>query len=119
MSNAENHIKARVDAFVNDLSDLIRQSALEAVGEALKKGGAAPAAPAARRPGRPAKVVEAPVAAKPAAKVGRPAKASGSSASAAAAAKRRAGEKRSPVLLAQVTDQVGNHIKANPGQGVE
>ena len=120
MSNAENNIKARVDAFVNDLSDLIRQSALEAVGEALKKGGsAAPAAPAARRPGRPAKVVEAPVAAKPAAKVGRPAKAAGSSASAAAAAKRRAGEKRSPVLLAQVTDQVGNHIKSNPGQGVE
>src|SRR5947207_2172290 len=121
MSNAENNIKARVDAFVNDLSDLIRQSALEAVGEALKKGGAvvAPAAPAARRPGRPAKVVEAPVAAKPAGKVGRPAKAAGSSASAAAAAKRRAGEKRSPVLLAQVTDQVGNHIKANPGQGVE
>ena len=119
MSNVENTIKARVEAFVNDLSDLIRQSALEAVGEALKKGGAAPAAPAARRPGRPAKVVEAPVAAKPAAKVGRPAKAAGSSASAAAAAKRRAGEKRSPVLLAQVTDQVGNHIKANPGQGVE
>ena len=121
MSNAENNIKARVDAFVNDLSDLIRQSALEAVGEALKKGGAvaAPAAPAARRPGRPAKVVEAPVAAKPAAKVGRPAKAAGTSASAAAAAKRRAGEKRSPVLLAQVTDQVGNHIKTNPGQGVE
>ena len=120
MSNAENNIKARVDAFVNDLSDLIRQSALEAVGEALKKGGtvSAPAAPAARRPGRPAKVVEAPVAAKPAAKVGRPAKAA-SSASSAAAAKRRAGEKRSPVLLAQVTDQVGNHIKSNPGQGVE
>ena len=120
MSNAENHIKARVDAFVNDLSDLIRQSALEAVGDALRKGGApAPAAPVARRPGRPAKVVEAPVAAKPAAKVGRPAKAAGTSASAAAAAKRRAGEKRSPVLLAQVTDQVGNHIKSNPGQGVE
>lgn len=119
MSNAENNIKNRVDAFVNDLSDLIRQSALEAVGEALKKGGAVSAPPAARRPGRPAKVVEAPVAAKPAAKVGRPAKASGTSASAAAAAKRRAGEKRSPVLLAQVTDQVGNHIKSNPGQGVE
>lgn len=119
MSNAEHTIKLRVDAFVNDLSDLIRQSALEAVSDALKKGGvAAPAAPAARRPGRPAKVVEAPVAAKPAAKVGRPAKAA-SSASSAAAAKRRAGEKRSPVLLAQVTDQVGNHIKSNPGQGVE
>ncbi len=122
MSNAETHIKAKVDAFVNDLSDLIRQSALEAVADALRKGGeiAAPA-PAARRPGRPAKVVEAaPVAAKPAGKPGRPAKAaSASSASAAAAAKRRAGEKRSPVLLAQVTDQVGNHIKSNPGQGVE
>jgi hypothetical protein len=120
MSNAEHTIKLRVDAFVNDLSELIRQSALEAVSDALKKGGAVAAAPVARRPGRPAKVVEAPVAAKPAAKVGRPAKASsGSAASAAAAAKRRAGEKRSPVLLAQVTDQVGNHIKSNPGQGVE
>ena len=122
MSNAEANIKHKVDAFVNDLSDLIRQSALEAVAEALKKGGEVAAAPAARRPGRPAKVVEAPVAAKPAGKPGRPAKAastSASSASAAAAAKRRAGEKRSPVLLAQVTDQVGNHIKSNPGQGVE
>jgi hypothetical protein len=118
MSNAENHIKTRVDAFVNDLSDLIRQSALEAVAEALKKGGEVTAAPVARRPGRPAKVVEAPVAAKPAGKPGRPAKAA-SSASSAAAAKRRAGEKRSPVLLAQVTEQVGNHIKSNPGQGVE
>jgi hypothetical protein len=118
MSNAENNIKNRVDAFVNDLSDLIRQSALEAVAEALKKGGEVSSAPVARRPGRPAKVVEAPVAAKPAGKPGRPAKSS-SSASQAAAAKRRAGEKRSPVLLAQVTDQVGNHIKSNPGQGVE
>jgi hypothetical protein len=118
MSNAENNIKNRVDAFVNDLSDLIRQSALEAVAEALKKGGEVSPAPVARRPGRPAKVVEAPVAAKPAGKPGRPAKAS-SAASSAAAAKRRAGEKRSPVLLAQVTDQVGNHIKSNPGQGVE
>jgi hypothetical protein len=119
MSNAENNIKNRVDAFVNDLSDLIRQSALEAVAEALKKGGeVTAAAPVARRPGRPAKVVEAPPAAKPAGKPGRPAKAA-SSASSAAAAKRRAGEKRSPVLLAQVTEQVGNHIKSNPGQGVE
>ena len=116
MSNAENNIKAKVDAFVNDLSDLIRQSALEAVAEALKKGGEV-AAPA-RRPGRPAKVVESPVTAKPAGKPGRPAKSSSAS-SAAAAAKRRAGEKRSPQLLAQVTEQVGNHIKSNPGQGVE
>jgi len=122
MSNAETNIKAKVDAFVNDLSDLIRQSALEAVADALRKGGEVVApAPVARRPGRPAKVVEAPAApAKPAGKPGRPAKAAtASAASAAAAAKRRAGEKRSPVLLAQVTEQVGNHIKSNPGQGVE
>ncbi len=121
MSNAETNIKAKVDAFVNDLSDLIRQSALEAVADALRKGGeVAVPAPVARRPGRPAKVVEAPVAAKPAGKPGRPAKvAPSAAATAAAAAKRRAGEKRSPVLLAQVTDQVGNHIKSNPGQGVE
>jgi hypothetical protein len=126
MNNAENNIKNRVDAFVNDLSDLIRQSALEAVAEALKKGGesssssSSSSSPVARRPGRPAKNAEAPVAAKPAGKPGRPAKSSSSSSSSsAAAAKRRAGEKRSPVLLAQVTDQVGNHIKSNPGQGVE
>jgi hypothetical protein len=131
MNNAENNIKNRVDAFVNDLSDLIRQSALEAVAEALKKGGessssssSSSSAPVARRPGRPAKNAEAPAAAKPAGKPGRPAKSSSSSsssssASSAAAAKRRAGEKRSPVLLAQVTEQVGNHIKSNPGQGVE
>lgn len=119
MNNAETNIKNRVDSFVNDLSELIRASALEAVAEALKKGGEVTAAPATRRPGRPAKAAEAPVASKPAGKPGRPAKSSSSSSSSSAAAKRRAGEKRSPVLLAQVTEQVGNHIKSNPGQGVE
>ena len=38
MSDVENEIKHRVDAFVNELSDLVRQAALEAVASALKKG---------------------------------------------------------------------------------
>jgi hypothetical protein len=120
MSDAKNEIKNRVDAFVDELSALVRRAALEAVEQALGSKGGAPAAAPARKPGRPRKVVAAAPA--PAAEEkkapgrprGRPAKAAP-----AAAAKRRAGEKRSPVLLAQVTEQVNNHVKSNPGQGVE
>jgi len=111
MSDAEHQIRNRVDAFVNELSDLVRAAALQAVADALKKGetGAAPA----RKAGRPAKPA-APVEShetKPTRTRGRPAAAKG--------AKRRAGEKRSPAVLAQVTEQVFNHIKSNAGQGVE
>jgi hypothetical protein len=111
MSDAENQIRNRVDAFVNELSDLVREAALQAVADALKKGE--PSAAPARKAGRPAKAA-APV--EPEEKKttrarGRPAAAKG--------AKRRAGEKRSPALLAQVTEQVFNHIKSNAGQGVE
>ena len=121
-SVAKNDIKVRVDAFVDELSALVRRAALEAVEQALgSKGGTTAAAAPARKPGRPRKVVAAAPA--PAAEEkkapgrprGRPAKA----ATAAAAAKRRAGEKRSPQLLAQVTEQVHNHVKSNAGQGVE
>jgi DNA-binding NtrC family response regulator len=113
MSNSENEIRSRVETFVNDLSDLVRQAALEAVTEALKKGDVQ--APA-RKVGRPAKAaapVEAQEEKKSAARTrGRPAAPKGGQ-------KRRAGEKRSPQILAQVTEQVFNHIKANAGQGVE
>lgn len=119
MSDAKTEIKNKVDAFVDELSALVRRAALEAVEQALgNKGGAAPAAPA-RKPGRPRKsAAPAPAAEEkkaPGRPRGRPAKA----APAPAASKRKAGEKRSPALLAQVTEQVFNHIKSNPNQGVE
>jgi hypothetical protein len=108
MSDIENELRSRVDGFVTELSALIRRQALEAVEEVLKKGeGAAPA----RKVGRPAKAAEAPAAkAKGAPKA---------AAKAPAAAKRKAGEKRTPQQLAQITEQVYGYIKSNPGQGVE
>lgn len=116
MSDIEHDLRTRVDSFVNELSDLIRRQALQAVEEVLKKGEGAAAAPA-KKAGRPPKAAEEPkarAAAKPAAK---PAAAAAPKAS--AAAKRKAGEKRTPQQLAQITEQVYNYIKANSGQGVE
>jgi DNA-binding NtrC family response regulator len=124
MSDAKNEIKVRVEAFVDELSALVRRAALEAVEQALGSKGVEATAPA-RKPGRPRKVAAAPAPVveekkAPGRPRGRPAKsASAAAASAAAAAKRRAGEKRSPALLAQVTEQVFNHVKSNAGQGVE
>jgi len=116
MSDVENELKTRVDAFVNELSDLVRQAALEAVTAALKKGEVP--APPIRKVGRPTKVaapVEPQEEKKSAARPPRPRP----PAAAPKSPKRRAGEKRSPQILAQVTEQVFNHIKANAGQGVE
>jgi DNA-binding NtrC family response regulator len=122
MSDAKNEIKVRVEAFVDELSALVRRAALEAVEQALGSKGVEATAPA-RKPGRPRKVAAAPAPVveekkAPGRPRGRPAK-SASAAAASAAAKRRAGEKRSPALLAQVTEQVFNHVKSNAGQGVE
>ena len=112
MSDADNEIRARVESFVNELSDLVRQAALEAVATALKKGEAQPQTRKVGRPTKAAAPVEAPEEKRGSARTrGRPTAAKG--------AKRRAGEKRSPQILAQVTEQVFNHIKTNAGQGVE
>lgn len=112
MSDVENEIRTRVEAFASELSHLVRQAALEAVAEALKKGEVAPPARKAGRPAKPAAPVETHEEKKTSRPRGRPA-------AAPKGAKRRAGEKRSPQVLAQVTEQVFNHIKANAGQGVE
>src|SRR5690242_13141484 len=101
MSDVENTIRSRVDAFVNELSDLVREAALQAVADALKKGEVTPPARKAGRPAKAAPVAE-PEEKKTTRTRGRPAAAKG--------AKRRAGEKRSPAVLAQVTEQVYNHI---------
>lgn len=116
MSNLEKDIRAQVDRFVNELRDLIRREALDAVTDALsgKKGGEA--APAPKKATRAPAAKEEPkakprAAARPAAKA--------PAAAPSASSKRKAGEKRSPQLLAQITEQVYNYIKSNSNQGVE
>src|SRR5689334_2035508 len=113
MSDVENDLRSRVESFVTELSDIIRRQALAAVEEVLKKGEGS-AAPA-KKAGRPAKAEEPKARAKPAAK----AAPTPTSKASAAAAKRKAGEKRTPQQLAQITEQVYNYIKSNAGQGVE
>jgi hypothetical protein len=105
MSDIESELQSLVSQFVNDLSALVRQQALEAVAETLRVG--TPVAHAPKKAGKPAPVAKAPVKA-----AGRPAKA-------AAAPKRKAGEKRKPEELAKLVEQLAEYIKGNPGKGVE
>jgi hypothetical protein len=109
MRDIEHELQVRVHQFVDDLSALIRRQALQAVEEVLENeenGGAALPAPrlsagTARR-GRPRKAAKAARAPRP---LGSP--------------KRKAGEKRTPQQLSQITEQLYNYIKSNGGQGVE
>jgi len=109
MDNVDSQIKARVDAFVADLSAMVRQAALEAVADALKagKGGAPGVAKAAAKKRAPA-----PAAAKPA-------KAAKAAPAAPAAAKRKAGQKRSPDEISKTTEKLLNYITKNSGQRIE
>jgi hypothetical protein len=108
MSSSSDQIKARVNSFVTELSEHIRQTTLRDFAEALKNAeGPSPTrrtSPqveiasarqqrkvAVRKPGRPAK---APVAAAPAA------------------------QPPAPASLAQLMARIHGYIKANPGQGV-
>jgi hypothetical protein len=111
MSDINSQIQARVEGFVNELSQLVRQAAIDAVADVLKVDAPRRAAAAAAPPRL------APPARIPAPK-GRPA-GKAPTARATAAAKRRAGEKRTPAELNQITDRVGDYIKSNPGQGIE
>jgi DNA-binding NtrC family response regulator len=102
VSNLEAEIRNRVDAFVVELTELVRRAALEAVTSVLNEQmGGAP-----RRPGRALGAA--------------PAKAAPAQAQAQAprgASKR--GEKRSQEELKALRDRVLEHIRANSGQGVE
>ncbi len=114
MSNVEQELQSRVNAFVAELSGLVRRAALEAVSAALggggasapKKAGAPKKAPAAKKaaPGKKA----APVATKPAA-----------APKAAAASKRKPGAKRAPEEIQQTTDKLLARISQNPGERIE
>lgn len=116
MSNVEQELQSRVNAFVAELSDLVRRAALEAVSSALgggalaapKKAGAPKKAPAAKKAAAGKKA--APAAAKPAA---------APKAAAAAGGKRKPGAKRAPEEIQQTTDKLLSRISQNPGERIE
>lgn len=108
MSSVNDQIRARLNAFVTELSDLIRQATLRDMAEALKSAeGHLPA----RRPGSSIAIASARGERKVAVrKSDAPAK--------APTATSPAGQPRMPESLAQLMGRIHSHIKANPGQGV-
>ncbi len=90
MNGLNSQIRDRIDAFVTELSELIRRAAVESVTEALGVDGQV--APAIRV--RPARGL-------------------------AAGSVRERGGKRSPDEIERTTRTVLEYIAANPGQGVE
>jgi hypothetical protein len=92
-SSVESDIRSRVESFVEDLTAMIRASALDLVNEALGEGGSRPGKRAAgRRAAAPAAITSG---------------------------RRSKGAKRDPRLLAALTDKLGDYIKKNPGQRIE
>jgi hypothetical protein len=89
MSNSDTAIRAAVDAFVEQLSGLIRQAALESV-QALLSDGAGPSR-------RASKVARGSVAVKG----------------------RRKGAKRTPEELEALVKKFHSHVVKNPGQRIE
>jgi hypothetical protein len=99
-NDIDSAIRARVDAFVNDLGNLVRAAAVQAVRGALGDGSAAP-----RRRGRPRKA--APVL-------------GGIARRAAPIAGRRGRRgRRSPEAVGETADVVRAHVRAHPGQRLE
>ena len=94
MADTNDLIRARVDAFVADLTDLIHQSILDNVQTVL--GQALPAAP--RRPGRPKAVTAA---ATPAKKTG------------------KRGGKRTAAELNEMAEKLVEFVRSNPGSSIE
>ncbi len=94
MANISDTIRAALDSFVDDISNLIQQAALESVEQALASASAIPG----RRGGRGAR------AAAP---------------SFAALASRKKGAKRTPEELEQLIKKLHGYIAKNPGQRIE
>jgi len=116
MDNVDTLIKARVDSFVSELSELVKKAAVEAVTNSLK-GGAAAAPSVAKATGKKRGPAAAPAA--PAAPAKAPAKAPKAAAPAAAASKRKAGQKRSPDEIVKTTEKLLSYIGKNSGQRIE
>jgi hypothetical protein len=108
MRSVNDQIRARLNAFVTELSDLIRQATLSDMAEALRSAeGHAPA----RRPATSVAIADARKQRKVAVRKSvAPAKAPTVASPAA--------PPRVPESLAQLMERIHSHIKANPGQGV-
>lgn len=95
-TSVSDQIRARVEAFVDEMSDLIRESAMDTVQKALAGGSDG----GARR--------------------GRRAAVGGRRPGASVSARGRAkGAKRSPDELENLTTQLLTYVKGNPGQRIE
>lgn len=92
MATSRDDIRRRVDAFVDELTELVRRAALEAVEEAL-------AGASGGRRGRGTRVAAA-----------------GTTRRGRARGK---GERRSPKALAATAARLASHVAANPGQRIE
>jgi hypothetical protein len=110
VSNIEDEIRSRVDAFVAELTELVRQAALEAVQNAVNEQMGAPR--------RPLRATPAAASARAASSQGSQGS-QGSQASQAARAAGKRGEKRSQEELSSLTDRVLEYIQGNSGHGVE
>jgi hypothetical protein len=93
VSDLDSQIQARIQAFADEVSALVRTSTVQAVAEALGNG-----APARRGIGRPRGAVGT-------ARIG--------------PASRRKGAKRDPKELDALTTTLGDFIKKNPGKRIE
>ncbi len=96
MANINDTVRAALDAFVEDISNLIQQAALESVEAAL--------AGASSIPGRRGRGAHA---------------ATPAFASASAGAGRKKGAKRTPEELEQLIKKLHGYISKNPGQRIE
>jgi hypothetical protein len=96
-TSVSEQIRARVEAFVDEMSDLIRESAMETVQKALAGGGGDGGSRRGRRAGAGGRRAAAPVSARSRAK----------------------GAKRSPDELEKLTTQLLTYVKGNPGQRIE
>ncbi len=103
--NLTHEIESRIQRFIGELNELLRKQALQAVSDALTTNGA----PVRRGPGRPPGP--------------RPSiLGTGAAPSAPKATRgrsRRRGEKRTQEELAQLENTLENHVRSNPGQGIE
>jgi len=100
-NSIQSGLRARIDAFLSEITGVVKKAALEAVTSALSDG----AVPQRRGPGRPKGSGAAPAAAAAAPK------------SAPAKPKKRG--KRTTEEVDRMADTVCAYIKAHPGQGLE
>ena len=104
MSDTNDRIRQRVEAFVDELSELVRTAALESVQEALLAQSGGAAAPASR----PRRSINTPT----------PGTASANKAPRARKSRSK-GAKRSPEELLRARDAFLDAVKADPGLGIE